>query len=358
MSYDNEEQQHMHRHQHHEHIDIKPVKVVDTSYRYYGYGICIFITIVLLFFVIIMSTNWYKVDHHYVENQNKFQQIMLQQHQQSHLNSFNDKIYSMSSVYQSDKTSTLSLCHLKLYYTITEAYNDSLRILTNPIQHLMADKINYFYYAIDLSINMDFNINKNNNPFPKIELDEDEKYLSFKYNLETNFNRFSTIKFIETSFDPNDKWIKNNREIILCSNNVDINSKQRCDTLNNEGNVHFTHTKVLTMIDNSNHNRIIRTKVTTPTKPNDNTPVPPHTKEPKEYDMDNKKQPLNGNKGSNEDDFKQRLDDIRLFSIVFYKEDQLNKSNQRPNQTNNGNTRGDRVFKESVILIVEPYKCN
>ena len=355
---------------HHEHIDI--VKNHnhhgDHASKYWIFwGFCLFITLIIVIVLIIGSTNWWKVDHHWTETQSEINKL---KQQMSAATTHNDKIYLLSDVFQSNMLTPLSLCYLQLYYTLTDKSNESLRVLKNPSQHIL-NELEYYYYALDIKINIYFNIDKKNNPFDEIEIDNDDKYMSLDFNIKTSYNKFSTMKLVEIGLDSNNNIIKSKRETIICSNNNIYKSKKRCDLVNSDNNqqndIQISYTKLLNMfIDEQQKNSYTR-KLNNNKNNNKNnddddssvrgTPIPSSfrshptsvapTKE--EYEID-----YNIKKSSSSNIIKNtnNLNDIRIFTIILYKEDHKQINNTKVSRLSQHN------FKESVLLTIELNKCN
>jgi hypothetical protein len=371
------------------------------------WGGCIFLIIIIFFVVIVSGTNWWKVDRDWNHSRTLEHEVAMLSQKLSYatsINRYNDKIHLLSSVYQSDLLIPLSLCHLQLYYTLTDPdkSNESLRVLNHPAQHTIFKDLDYYYYVLDTKIDLTFNINNSNNPFQdeiEISPENEDRFMSLVFNIKTNYHKFSTIKFVEIGLDSKNYLLKTKRETIVCSNNVIYKSKHRCDLLNNRKETEISYTKLLNMFindeDDENENNdnkgrssssssSHRRKSDNKPHPNNarnndddlikNTPIPSHstsypTKE-QEYDLDefdnnnNKKTTtINNNKiikGSN------NLNDIRYFTLIFYEEHKQNgnSSGNGASSSSSGHSKNSRIsqqqqnFQESILLTIELNKCN
>ncbi len=140
---------------------------------------------------------------------------------------------SIASLMTREARVTTSFCERRVYYTLGGRVNDSLHRLTEPIDvFTQPPMLDYYYYPIAVTLDIDVGeevgaalaaASKS-----MFRLSSEARYMSFTYNITTNYQHFSSIRLLEVEFAPYEQSVRKPREIVLCSNTAAVASK-RCD---------------------------------------------------------------------------------------------------------------------------------
>lgn len=218
-------------------------------------------------------------------------------------------------------TSTLTrLWERQMYYTTRGTANDTLHKLKESIDTLTSEPFST-YYHYDISVELDIEVGdavarELAQAAQKLgKFNGDVAYMSFTYNITTNYPYFSTIKLQELEFNAYEQTWVNLRQIVMCSNTGAATSAMRCDRHGDE--------KIVTV-----HNR--KWRPVDPSRPAAATKKPVETgvrtapPKPRTQSADNDDEIFDliesgDNSPTRIDAQKAQLTGRRLYNAVFYR---------------------------------------
>ncbi len=255
-----------------------------------------------------------------------------------------------------DQSKIIRMCTKEFYYTITGEWNDTLTKLNMPIDDIVSPSmVNSYFYTISVSLDIEFNTNINEVVTlvnsPAVKLNPTMKFMSFSYNITTNYPYFSRINLVELETDPAEYSVKQPRTIPLCSN-LNENEMKHCNRRGDD-NIVTIHNKNWRPLLGNNQPRVIIKSSETTRQPivngNKNTGSGSVMDDDDVYDMIQSTE----NILSYADAQKEEINRARLYNIVFYK-----KNQGRQFITHNFNTRnGNGPERDEKILTLELHQC-
>lgn len=272
-------------------------------------------------------------------------------------------VSSMMNPNGQDIHSRIRMCSKEIYYTRYGDWNDTLVKLDMPIEDILTPgMINNYFYPISVTLDIEFNVDtteiSSTNSGSLFKLNPSVKYMTFSYNITTNYPFFSTIKLIEVEFNPFEQALRPPRNILMCSNSHVLDTK-RCDRHGDD--------KIVTL-HNKNWRPIVsgsgqKKPLDKPTEKPRQTVATTTTNEDK-YNSANTEEEMYDMIESVENSFsyvdaqKGEITGLRLYNVLFYKKN-LNRQSMthnggggNPRYSNNNNER-----EEERVLTLELRQC-
>lgn len=234
----------------------------------------------------------------------------------------------------------------QMYYTTRGTANDTLHKLKETIDVLTTEPFST-YYHYDLSVELEIELG--DGVLRKLStaarelgrIDTDVQYMSFTYNITTNYPYFSTVELQELEFNAHDATWVNQRQITMCSNTASV-STRRCDRHGDE--------KIVTI-----HNKKVRPVTPTvrtgpPGKKQPETGVRTAPPKPRTQSADSDDEIFDliemvDNSPTRTDAQKAQLTGRRLYNAVFYRQAAADRIYQM------GSGAGNRGREEKVLTL-------
>jgi hypothetical protein len=262
----------------------------------------------------------------------------------------------------------IRMCTKEFYYTESGEWNDTLTKLNMTIDDIVSPAmINSYFYSISVSVDIEFNtdisevISLANSP--AVKLNPTMRFMSFSYNITTNYPYFSRINLVELEFDTPEESVKQPRTIPICSN-LHENEMKHCNRRGDDKIVTIHNKNWRPLSGNIQRRPEIEISKPSETLTTTRRPITNNGK--------------NGNTGgsdgvigdedvydmiqSNENDIlsytdaqKEEINRLRLYNIVFYKKNLGRQFITHNFNTRNGGSNGPE--REEKILTLELHQC-
>ncbi len=315
---------------------------------YYGFCGCFLLTIVILFGIFAYSYHRGGVDHSHID------QILAELNDDNTLQLDTKNMVSFSALATrsiSDRLignkNRISLCYSDLLKSDTD---DGKGSLVDNVDQLTVDK-KPFYFILRSKLTMEFDVNAMLYMRDVTQYEHTRRYMTVSYLITSSYSHFSTVKLIETGLDTKNKALIQTNEVILCSDNPNLQGTRTCTSngIQEEGNdgLFIKNTKLLTMSklvpwggatrkNNSRPDKPVSIPLSTP---NSDSSV---ARENEQYDIATSDNNINNYKVA-EDDTK----DVRFYNIIFYRlAPSVSSESSRYN-----------TFKEEPVLVIRQNKC-
>jgi hypothetical protein len=329
--------------------------------KYFWMAICVFIIIVVVVLISVWIAYFWKVNVNTatISNLAHRQQQLIQSNNKD-ITQWND----LKNIYSRDSTANrLSLCYSNIYYTTKDGKNASLEEVTNYYQHVESEakKSDFYYYSLKASLSIEFNVDldlliKNSDDVTRLKATK-RHFMSIESDITSNYHHFSSIRLIEMGLDAKTRLLRQTHDpIILCSNSPFLREVPCYDENAPLLSVKYTKVTAMSRLSSSmsNHEEDesedeTQDLVYDKEKKDDVKVVQPKKKnDTMTYEM-----ALQQHKhGSNVYKLKGLIEGLRIYSILFYKEDST------PSKTSTEERKLELLYDEIVALAVNPNKCN
>jgi hypothetical protein len=159
----------------------------------------------------------------------------------------NGRTLSVASQLALDVPVLTRMCEEQMYYAARGTANDTLHKLKATIDDITGEPLaSYYHYAVsaavDIEVGADVARQLETATKAMFKLNSEVKYMSFAYNVTTDYPFFSSIRLQELEFNPFEHAWRNARQIVLCSNSAAVSSL-RCDRHGDEKIITVHNTK-------------------------------------------------------------------------------------------------------------------
>lgn len=328
---------------------------------------------------------WYRVDVNTATISNlAHKQQQLIQSSNKDISQWNDlrNIYSQES---SSSSNRLSLCYSNIYYTKYDRQNASLEEIENYYDHVgipggsvvskrrMEDKKivrttnDYYYYSLKASLSIEFNVDlekliKNGNDLARLKATK-RPFMSIQSDITSNYHHFSTIKLLELGLDAQTRLLRQTHDpIILCSNNPYLKEVPCYDEEAPLLSVKYVKVTAMSHLsstmnggggndqdDDETHDLVYDKEKGHGVTTDDGVDRKKKNDTSLTYEMS-----LSQHKhGSDIYKLKGLIEGLRIYSILFYKEDTTKTTGGDQDER-----KQELLYKELITLSVNPNKCN
>jgi hypothetical protein len=331
--------------------------------------------LIIFFFAYVYQTNLHGHEiHHLSQNQ---QQLM----KELDLSQLNDQRNIFSVLSQKSKNH-LFLCYTNLYLTQKDLKNESLIEVIDYHTHFHEDdkdeddlvrrrrrdasrKVNKmtrktndaYYYMIDAKIMIEFNVDltkliKNEDDLKRLKSTK-KPFMSIQSDIKSNYHHFSTIKLVELGLDAQTRLLKKTHNpMTLCSQNpllhevpcyqensplLSVNYKKVTSMSHLSSTIHGSDLtssfkeETKDLVFDKQDSKVLKTSsFTTDSRLNETEAT---------YDLSN-------NNNGDVYKIKEFIEGVRIYSIQFFR------------KVDNSNENEELVYDETIVLSVNPNKCN